>query len=92
MIEKLIDNYFVRKLIERIEEDLRFYRIDSKFEIDKNYLKLYIKNKKLKDQYYKNVITISKKTCFKIICDNSEYKELYKCIDSAIQIINEGKY
>ena len=57
MIEKILDKYYTKKLINWIKEDIILYNLDFKFTKDKNSNRIYIKCKKrkYKEECYTNI-------------------------------------
>lgn len=52
MIEKILDKYYTKKVVEQIKSNMIIYMIDKKFEYKNNCLTVYVKKKLIKNQYY----------------------------------------
>lgn len=63
MIDKILDNYYTRKIKYYVQVlcNYRLYRLDLKYEIKNDYLKMYAKKKKYNKKQYQIVFSISKK-------------------------------
>ena len=63
MIDKILDNYYTRKIKYYVEGlcNYRLYRLDLKYEIKNGYLKMFVKKKKYNKKQYQLVFSVSKK-------------------------------
>lgn len=63
MIDKILDNYYTRKLKYYVKKicNYRLYRLDLKYEIKNGYLKMFVKKKKYNKKQYQLVFSVSKK-------------------------------
>ena len=80
-IEKILDKYFARKLVDEIKFFLAKYNIDKKVVYDKYGVQFLIKNKKYNENYYKTIIDLPyKECCYCFINEIDKIKESVKDI------------
>lgn len=60
MIDRILDKYYTKKLIEFIKSELVMYNLDKKFEVTKDRVMIFIKKDKYNDNEY-TLIGIFKK-------------------------------
>lgn len=81
-IDKILDNYYSRKLVNKIENCIRFtYDLDIQTLWEDNLVRVKIKNKKYKDDHYYSIFIFE--------CDNAltyliRFSELDKTLKHAI--------
>jgi hypothetical protein len=82
MIEKILNNYFARKLLEEIKWSFIVRDLDYRFKDDKYNVFVETKQKKYANEYYRPIICINKKESFRYMCDLDEFR---KHIDKIIE-------
>lgn len=90
MIDKILDKYYTKKLLNEVKWDFIVRNLDYKF-IDEGY-KIWVKckPKKYKDEEYTTIIQINKSDSLKYLCDLDNFRtELNKII---IEYCNDIKY
>ena len=83
MIEKILDKYYAKKLIDKLSDDLMIYSIDKRIKFNKNSFHLEIKKRKYDPEYYKRILILPYDECFDIYINR--YKEFKKDILSIIE-------
>ena len=83
MLEKILDNYYTRKLLNEIKWSFTAYRMDYKFINHKEEVEISVKPKEYSERYYKTIIHIQKENSFKYMCD------LDKVLEHMSKIIRE---
>ena len=73
MIEKALDYYFQKKLINRLKFSLLVYFLDFKYIYTKNKIKVQCKNKKYKEEEYTNLFQIDKEDCCYYLCNYEKF-------------------
>ena len=58
LIEKILDKYFAKKFMDKLQEELLIFYIDTKVTYSRRYARLQIKNRKYNDKQYKTVLMI----------------------------------
>lgn len=58
LIEKILDKYFAKKFMDKLQEELLIFYIDRKVTYSKKYARLQIKNRKYNDEHYVTILTI----------------------------------
>lgn len=71
VIEKILDKYYMKKLVDRIKLGLLIYRLDFEYKYEKDGFLINIKKKKYKD--YTTLIKIDKKYCLSYLCDYGNF-------------------
>lgn len=80
-IEKILDKYYMRKLVDRIKLVLSMYCLDFEYKYQKEGFLINVKKKKYKD--YTTIIKIENKYCLSYLCD-------YQCfIEDIKDLVNE---
>ena len=59
MIEKILDKYYTKKLVELIFNDIVIYYIDKRVRYEKDFAIIDIKKRKYSEEYYKELVYIS---------------------------------
>lgn len=83
MLNKILDNYFTKKLLEEIKWSFIVRNLDYRFEDDNYQVWVKCKPRKYSLEYYSTIIQIRKEDSFKYMCD------LNKFIKGIDKIINE---
>lgn len=81
VIEKILDKYYMKKLVDEIKFTLKYYCLDFEYKYEKNGFLINVKKKKYKD--YTTIIKIDKKYCLSYLCDYGNF------IDNLTKYINE---
>ena len=82
MIEKILDNYYSKKLCMLIKDISKKWDLDKKTIIKKDTVKFLVKLKEYNDEQYKSLITVPKKEVFIYLCD---YKMCVEDIENSIK-------
>lgn len=91
MIEKILDKYYSKKLMEFLDRQLLEWFIDKRYLIKDTYVSLQIKKCKYNDSEYKEIITFAKKDAFIYLCNQSELKKvLRQCVQGYFEHV-KGK-
>ena len=72
MIDRILDKYYTKKLIEFIKSALVMYILDKKFEVTKDRVKIFIKKDKYNDNEYTLIGTFLKKDALEYLCNQNE--------------------
>lgn len=73
MIERILNNYFQKKLINRLKFSLLIYYLDFKYIFTKNKISVQCKRKKYNDEEYVNVFKIDKEDCYYYLCNYEKF-------------------
>lgn len=80
MIEKILDNYYTKKIIDKIKFYTMIYVLDFNYVFEKDRVLIECKNKKYKD--FTPIIQIDKKRAFSYLCDYDNFiKRIKRLID-----------
>ena len=80
MLEKILDKYYMKKLIDKIRFSLLPYYLDFEYIFEKDGVLINCKKKKYKD--YSPLIRIDYKYCFSYLCDYDDFaKRVKRLID-----------
>ena len=82
MIEKILDNYYSKKLCKYIKNVSLKWHLDKKIIINKEKIIFKAKLPKFNDEQYVNIIAIPKQDAFIYLCD---YKTLKEDVINAIK-------
>ena len=96
-VEKKLDNYYTKKVIEKIREKLALFYIDLIFEESKNfkgketiYISINLRGKKaLKNP--RNIMEFFKDESVTLLFDNSFYKTIRKKVETELEMISKGE-
>ena len=88
MITKILDKYFLKKLLDELIIDLSVYNIDKKIIFLKDNADLFIKQRKWKEDYYRKVFSVRYSNAFEIYV--RDYNAVLKEIEYKIkkEVIN----
>lgn len=90
MIDKILNNYFTRKLLEEVHWCFIVRGLDYKFENDKTHIYIKVKQKKYDDKFYSNIACINKGESFRYMCDLENFlKQMGEITDNYCK--EEGK-
>lgn len=78
MIEKILDNYFTKKLLDRTKDIIIMYWLDYKFEKKGNEVIIKIKQKKFKNSLYCTIDMFFKDESINKLCNFEEYADYIK--------------
>lgn len=82
MIERILDNYYTKKLIQRLKFTSISYYLDFKYIYEKDRVLVQCKNKKYNDKLYKTIFCIIKKESILYLCDyvnlRTQFNEIIK--------------
>lgn len=80
MIEKILDNYYSKKLIQFIKDTLSDYicTINIKCFDYKNYMTIKIKRSEYNDEQYMQIYYFKKINAFEFMCRNKELGEMLR--------------
>jgi capsule polysaccharide modification protein KpsS len=82
MLDKILNNYFTRKLLEEVKWSFIVRGLDYKFEDDKTHVWVSAKPKKYDDKFYSIIVQIRKDEAFKYMCDLDNFrKQMNKIIE-----------
>lgn len=82
MIDKILNNYFTKKLLEEVKWSFIVRGLDYKFEDDKYEVFVKAKPKKYDKEFYSTIIHIKKEDSFKYMCDLDNFiKQIDKIIN-----------
>lgn len=86
MIEKILDKYYAKKLIDKLSNDLILYYIDKKVNFNKNSFHLEIKYRKFNEEYNR-ILILSYNECFDILVNHYEdfKKQIINIVEDCIQ-------
>lgn len=90
MIEKILDKYYTKKLIEKLDLDLKLYCLDTKYNFEKEKVSVYIKKKYWNDKNYVYLASFYYKETLEYIV-NYKYMELLKDLAKYIKAIFNKK-
>ena len=79
--EKILDKYYMKKLVDEIKLGLLLYCLDFEYKYEKDGFLINVKKKKYKD--YTTIIKIDKKYCLSYLCDYQHF------IEDVKDIVNE---
>lgn len=74
MLEKILDNYYTKKLLEEIKWNFIVRNLNYKFEDDKYRVWIKIKPKKYSNDFYSTIIQINKDDALKYLCDLDNFR------------------
>lgn len=90
MIEKILDRYYTKKVVDQIKSNMIIYMIDKKFEYKNNCLTVYVKEKQFKDKYYWFIFKMRyEDSIYYLIHIEDVVKEIHKQIKYYLE--NRGK-
>lgn len=75
MINKILDNYFTKKLLEEVKWSLIVRDLDYKFEDDKTSIWVKVKPKKYSNDFYSTIIQIRKEDSLEYLCNLDAFKK-----------------
>lgn len=78
MIEKILDNYFTKKLLDRTKDIMMNYWLDYKFEKQGNAVFIKIKHKRFKNSLYCTIGAFLKDKSINKLCNFKEYEDYIK--------------
>lgn len=78
MINKIIDNYFAKKLKDYIQDYCLQWFIDTRIIEDNNIIILQVKQKYYKEEYYTNIMSFLKTNSFYYLLDLKELEKRIK--------------
>lgn len=78
MIEKILDNYYSKKLDDFIKFIEMEYYLDFKHIYTKEYILIQVKKKKYKKELFKEIIHLRKKDSFTHLCNRNKLEEHIK--------------
>lgn len=82
MIEKILNNYFTKKLLEEIKWSFKVRNLDYRFKNEKYRILIEVKQKKYSNEYYDAIIQIDKEDSFRYMCDLDNFtKQIDEIID-----------
>lgn len=64
MIDRILDKYYARKVIWYLMDGLSVFCLDKKVVKSKTHIQIWIKKKKLKDEYYEQIYTLRLENSF----------------------------
>lgn len=80
MIERILDKYYMKKLVDKIKLTLFSYYLDFEYIFEKDRVLINCKKKKYKD--YSPIIKIDYKYCFSYLCDYDDFvKRVKRLVD-----------
>ena len=80
MIERILDKYYMKKLVDKIKFTLLPYYLDFEYIFEEDRVLINCKKKKYKD--YSPVIKIDYKYCFSYLCDYDNFvKRIKRLVD-----------
>jgi predicted alpha/beta superfamily hydrolase len=83
MLDRILNNYFTKKLMEEVEWCFIVRDLDYKFEDDKYRVWVKAKPKKYDEKFYAVIMQIEKADAFKYMCDLENFlKQVRKIIES----------
>ena len=88
MIERILDNYFLKKLLRKIKDATAGYYIDILYTkgLTKNYIRLYFNYKGEKELINPiRIISLDKRDCFMLLCDGKFIEDFKRRIDDAVK-------
>ena len=89
IIDKILNNYFTKKLLKEIKWDFIVRNLDYKFDFEKYRVWVKCKPKKYKDEEYTTIIHIDKDDSLKYLCDLDNFRtEINKIIIEYCKDIN----
>lgn len=91
MIEKILDNYYSKKLDDFIKFIEREYFLDFKHIYTKNHILVQVKMKKYKNELFKEIMDFKKEDSFIHLCNRNKLEEHIKRLIKDYTE-EEGKY
>lgn len=82
MLDRILNNYFTKKLLEEVQWSFIVRGLDYKFKDDKTHVYIKAKPKKYDDKFYSTIACIRKEDAFKYMCDLDNFR---KQIDKIIE-------
>lgn len=89
MLVRILDRYYMKKIIQKYKEVSKELNLDLGFYTRKGELLLFIKPKEYKETYYQNVATYKIKDCFYELVDKDFSKKLSKSINETIKVFQK---
>jgi hypothetical protein len=81
MIEKILDNYYSKRLIDKLKMTECIYCLDFKNIIEKNEVVVYCKIRKYKDKNYTRIMNFPKKYVFYYLSNYDNFRnDIEECI------------
>ena len=86
-IEKILNKYYAKKLMDFICENLLIYYIDKQVIYGEKLVSLYVKRKKWDTKYYELVASFSYDECFKVYINQlkESVKQIRDRVEEAIE-------
>ena len=82
MIEKILNNYFTRKLLAEVKWCFIIRNLDYKFEDEKTHIYIKVKPEKYDDKFYSTIACIRKDDAFRYMCDLDNFmKQIRKIVE-----------
>lgn len=81
MIERILDKYYMKKLVDKIKFTLLPYYLDFEYKYEKDRFLINVKKKKYKD--YTPIIKIDNKYCLSYLCNYNDF------IENVRKLVNE---
>lgn len=78
MIERILDNYYKKKLFEIIKEDFMIFNIDIRFKSKNHFTNIQIKKKEYDDKKYLSIASIYDKNIFIRLIDYKGFEKYLK--------------
>jgi len=75
MIENILDNYYLKKIIKRIDKTLKIWGVSRRYKKTKLYVIIEIKKEEYNDEQYKHLFTILKSDAFRFACNYDEFEK-----------------
>ncbi len=92
MIERILDNYYTKKLKRYLDRILMIYYIDHRYIETNENLELQIKKLEYNDEQYKSITTYKKKDIFIHLCNTDDlYAILKSRLDKYAEEVEEDK-
>lgn len=88
MIERILNNYYAKKLLEEIKWSFIVRGLDYRFKNDKYEVFIEVKPQKYDKKYYSTIIRIGKDDTLKYLCDLKNFR---KQIDEIIVEYQKGE-
>lgn len=87
MLEKIIDKYYAKKLVQKLIDAISVYYIDKNVIYTKHMVELYVKKKKWKEENYVLIMAKPYSECFDVLVNG--YMELEKTVRESIKKLKE---
>lgn len=92
VIDRILNNYYSKKLEEYIDRELLEWFIDKKFIYNDNHIQLLIKLPEYNDKQYQEILTFFKEEAIIYLCNQNELKKVLKDrIKTYFKYVKENK-